>query len=141
MEAKNSPSLKFCLSWRFGLKAITYHPLENEGFSSTDHFVARIAFAEGDASLVDRLLMFGWGKENRKFDNFGIGTGIGRSAINTNDWQGVTEIYYRWQVTKELVITPDLQVIVGSGLNDADSLHIVAGIRGGLTFYTLSAIV
>lgn len=48
--------------------------------------------------------------------------------------QGVTEIYYCWQVTKELVITPDLQVIIGDGLNGADNMHVVAGLLCGLTF-------
>jgi len=107
---------------------------EHQGFSSQDHFVTRLAYSQGGASLVDRLLMVGWGTKKRKFDHFGVGLGVGRSTLDSNAWQGVTEVYYRWQITKELMITPDLQVIVGDGIGNDNTLHIVAGLRGGLAF-------
>ena len=46
----------------------------------------------------------------------------------------MAEAYYRWQVTKELLITPDLQIIAGKGTDDGDDFQIVVGLRGGFTF-------
>jgi len=108
--------------------------LEQEGVSSGEHFVARYAFSDGDAALVDQLFMLGWGREIRKYDHLGLGFGLGRSAEETSRWQGLAEIYYRWQVTKELMVTPDLQIIVGEGLENGDTVQIVAGLRAGITF-------
>lgn len=108
--------------------------LEHEGASTGERFVARYAFSEGDATTVNQLFMLGWGREINKYDHLGAGLGLGQSAIDSGTWQGVGEIYYRWQATKELMITPDLQIILGKGLDDGSSFHIVAGLRAGITF-------
>lgn len=108
--------------------------LEQKGVSERDHFVARYAFSDGDATDVDQLFMLGWGREIKKYDHLGIGLGLGRSALDSSAWQGVGEIYYRWQATKELMITPDLQIILGEGLGDGSSFQVVAGVRAGITF-------
>jgi len=108
--------------------------LTQDGVSSGEHFIARYAFSEGDATSVDQLFMVAWGLEIRKYDHFGLGFGAGRSAEKNSRWQGVTEVYYRWQVTKELLIAPDLQIIVGEGLEDGHTVHILAGLRAGKTF-------
>jgi porin len=108
--------------------------LEQEGISSGEHFVARYAFSDGNAALVNQLFMLGWGREIRKYDHYGLGFGLGRSARESSRWQGLAEIYYRWQVTKELVITPDLQIIMGEGLADGNTVQIVAGLRAGIAF-------
>jgi porin len=108
--------------------------LEQEGTTATERYVARIAVSEGDAVTVDRLLMLGYGREIRKYDHYGIGLGMGRSSQESSRWQGVAEIYYRWQVTKELMVTPDLQLIIGRTADQDDNIQIVAGIRGGFTF-------
>lgn len=45
------------------------------------------------------------------------------------------ETYYRWQITKELVISPDLQLIFGSDPRSGDSkVRVVGGIRLGIIF-------
>jgi hypothetical protein len=108
--------------------------LEQEGVSSGERFVARYAFSDGDATLVDQLFMLGWGREIKKYDHFGLAIGAGRSAEKNSRWQGVTEVYYRWQATKELMVTPDLQIIVGEGLEDGNLVQIVAGLRASITF-------
>ena len=78
--------------------------------------------------------MLGWGREIRKYDHLGLGFGMGRSVQDSSIWQGVAEIYYRWQVTKEFMVTPDLQIILGEGLEGGEAFQIVAGLRGGITF-------
>ncbi len=107
--------------------------LEQQGKYSGESFVARYAYSDGDAALVDELFMLGWGREIRKFDHFGLGFGLGRSAEDGSLRQGVAEIYYRWQVTKEFMVTPDLQIVVGEGPDGGDAVQIVAGLRGGIT--------
>ncbi len=107
---------------------------EQEGVLSGERFVARYSFSDGDAALVDQLFMLGWGREIRKYDHFGLGFGLGRSAGDSGIWQEVAEVYYRWQVTKEFMVTPDLQIIMGEGLEGGDAIQIVAGLRGGITF-------
>jgi len=109
--------------------------LEHEGFIPGEYFVTRFAWSDGDAASVSRFFMFAWGKEIRKYDHLGIGISTGKSAFYKNTWQTASEIYYRWQVTKELMITPDLQVILGDGDNPGDdgNIHVVAGIRAGIS--------
>lgn len=82
--------------------------------------------------MLDQLFMFGWGREIKKYDHFGLGFGTGRSSLGNSRWQGLAEVYYRWQVTKELMLTPDLQIIVGEGLEGGDTLQFVAGLRAGI---------
>ena len=108
--------------------------LEQEGVTSGERFVARYAFSDGGATQVDQLFMLGWGREIRKYDHLGLGFGMGRSVQDSSIWQGVAEIYYRWQVTKEFMVTPDLQIILGEGLEGGEAFQIVAGLRGGMTF-------
>jgi porin len=108
--------------------------LEHEGSDPGEHIVVRYASSWGTASPVDRLMMLGWGREIRKYDHLGAGFGVGRSALHSQTWQGVAEIYFRWQATKELMITPDLQLILGEGEGTDSDVRIVAGIRAGITF-------
>lgn len=83
---------------------------------------------------MDHLLALGWGKAVRQYDYFGFGLGIGRSIYKNGLWQGVIETYYQWQATKELTISPDLQIITGKGTENQEDLHVVAGLRAGITF-------
>jgi len=108
--------------------------VEHEGRSGTERYVGRLAFANGELSPVDLLFMAGYGREIRKYDQLGLGIGVGRSSEHSDRWQGIVEMYYRWQVTKELMITPDVQIIAGEGLSGDDAIRIIAGLRGGLTF-------
>jgi hypothetical protein len=108
--------------------------LEHAGKLQTERYVGRLAFSEGESVAVDRLAMIGYGREIRGYDHVGVGIGAGRSAVKTSRWQCVTEIYYRWQVAKELIITPDLQLILGRGVDGEDGVQFVAGLRAGLTF-------
>jgi len=102
--------------------------------SSDGEYVVRMAWSDGDTTPVDQLLTLGWGRPFRKYDHLGFGAGVGRSATDSSRYQGVAEAYYRWQVTKELMITPDVQIIAGKGTDKGEDLQIVAGLRGGFTF-------
>ncbi len=108
--------------------------LEQAGASSGERYLVRLAYSDGDTTSVDQLVSLGWGRPFRKYDHLGYGLGMGRSSADSSRYQGVAEAYYRWQVTKELLITPDLQIIAGKGTDDGDDFQIVVGLRGGFTF-------
>ena len=108
--------------------------LEQAGASTGERYLLRLAVSDGDTTAVDQLLTLGWGRPFRKFDHLGFGLGLGRSAADSSYVQGVAEAYFRWQVTKELMITPDLQIIAGKGTADGEEFQLVAGLRAGLTF-------
>ena len=108
--------------------------IEHEGHEKNEVWVFRFAQSFEDPTDTDMLLFLGHGKQIRGFDNLGVGVGAGRSAA-TQTWQTVFESYYLWQVTKELVITPDLQVIFGSDPTTKESkVRIVGGLRLGIVF-------
>jgi hypothetical protein len=108
--------------------------LEHEGREAHQVWVFRLAQSFEEPTDTDMLLFIGHGKQIRGFDSLGVGVGVGRSS-ESQIWQSVFESYYRWQVTKELVITPDLQLIFGSGPNTEESkVRIVGGLRLGIVF-------
>lgn len=107
--------------------------LEHSGRIKGESFVLRYAQSDGEATSTDILCFLGYGREIRGFDHLGIGVGAGRSSA-TSKWQTVFELYYRWQVTKELVITPDVQFILGDDLDGDNKTRIVGGLRAGLVF-------
>lgn len=107
--------------------------LEHSGLHEGNKYVLRYAYSDGESKDTDMLFFGGFGRNVRKFDSLGLGLGAGRSSA-TGDWQGVFETYYRWQATKELVITPDIQLIVGKGEDDDKGLRFVGGLRMGIIF-------
>lgn len=108
--------------------------LEHEGREKNEVYVVRLAQSIEEPTSTDLLLFIGHGKQIRGFDSFGVGVGAGRSSA-TQIWQSVMETYYRWQITKELVISPDLQLIFGSDPRSGDSMvRVVGGIRLGVIF-------
>ena len=108
--------------------------LEHEGREENEIYVLRLAQSYGDPTDTDMLLFIGHGKQIRGFDSFGLGVGVGRSTA-TQICQTVVETYYRWQVTKELVLTPDLQLIFGNDDSTKESkVRVVGGIRLGIIF-------
>ena len=107
--------------------------LEHSGRVKGESFVLRYAQSDGEATSTDILYFLGYGREIRGFDHLGAGIGAGRSSA-TSKWQTVFELYYRWQVTKELLITPDVQFIFGDDLEGDSKTRIVAGLRAGIVF-------
>jgi len=87
--------------------------------------------AIGDLCRSKKILFLGYGKEIDDFDHFGIGLAAGQSS-ESSKWQGVMELYYQWQITKELLVTPDFQLV--TGLDDGDDLGFVLGVRAGIVF-------
>ena len=64
---------------------------------------------------------FNWGEPNESF-----GAGL--------DDQYSVELFYRWQLTRELAITPDLQLLINPALNPDQESIWVFGLRARLAF-------
>ena len=107
--------------------------LEHDGIGAGENYVLRYAQSSDDPTNTDIIIFLGYGKEIRGFDHFGLGVGAGQSSTG-NEWQTVIESYYRWQVTKELLITPDVQLILGDDVSGENKIRFVAGIRAGIVF-------
>ncbi len=82
---------------------------------------ARIGYADGGGSLLDRSANFGVGiTPKRTQDQIGIGVNWGRPirvSYATTSTQTAIEAYYRWQALDWLKITPDIQYVSNPALN------------------------
>ena len=76
----------------------------------------------------------GWRPPDAPSDLFGIGVGWTRPASPLLDGQTTGEIFYRFHVTPNFAITPDLQVIVKPSLNPSLNTLWVAGVRARISF-------
>ena len=94
----------------------------------------RVAWAEGEATPVDRLVMGGVGFSCGDDGLLGLGAGIGHGSGQGGGTQGVLEGFFRWQPRPGLRITPDVQLVVGNGFNSSPGVRFVFGLRAGLEF-------
>ena len=106
---------------------------QHGGLAKGDNYALRYAQSSGDSKNTDIIMFLDYSKEIKGFDNFGLVVGTGRSSSETV-WQTVFETFYRWQITKELLITPDVQLILGDDVSGNSKTRIVAGIRAGVIF-------
>ena len=107
--------------------------LEHDGVAEGETYVARYAHSRGDPTDTDTLFFLGYNRKIRGFDSLGLGISAGQSSASS-DWQTVIEGFYRWQITKELLLTPDLQVILGDDLDGDSKTRFVGGVRVGIVF-------
>lgn len=95
---------------------------------------ARLAWSNDGAADVDRLIAAGAAFHRGDSDLLGVAAGIGRGTGDDHDWQAVLECFWRWQPAPYFHLTPDLQLLGGSGFEGGGSLRLVAGLRGSLAF-------
>ena len=97
----------------------------------------RGGYAHDAGSLLQKSLSLGFGYnvfDGR--DQFGIAANWGQPNESTFgpglEDQQVLEAYYRWQITEQFALTPDIQYLINPALNpDHDSLWVF-GLRGRL---------
>ena len=63
---------------------------------------------------------------------FGIGVSWGR-PLGLDEEQVATELFYKWQLSQNLALTPSVQVLVDPVGNAADDVVTVWGLRLRLT--------
>ena len=93
----------------------------------------RTAWADSEATAADRMIAAGIAVDRRENDLLGLALGAGRDSSGSDDWQGVLEAFYRRQVGPTFQVTPEAQLIFGSGLEERP-IRFVFGLRGQLAF-------
>ncbi len=90
----------------------------------------RGGWAEDGGSLLEKSLSVGFGYQPRPGENLlGVGLNWGQPNETTFaaglDSQYTAELFYRWNITRELALTPDLQYLNNPALTpDRDGLWV-----------------
>lgn len=93
----------------------------------------RAGYSDGGGALLEATASAGIGyyfKESK--DLFGFGLNWGRPPQSGLGDQYTAEIFYRFQLTQNLAITPDVQLIIDPVLNPDESSIWVFGLRARL---------
>jgi len=89
----------------------------------------RFGYSDGDAALMQTTFSTGLGLQRENRDVAGIGLSWGKPAdANLRD-QFTSELFYRFQLTQFLAVTPDIQLIVDPALNPTTDVLAFFGIR------------
>jgi porin len=97
----------------------------------------RGAWSDSRATVIDSMVTAGAGwvpTAGRPADLFGMAFGWGRPRDRWLQDEGVTEVFYRVQVSPELQITPDVQVIVHPSTAAAADIVTIFGMRVRIAF-------
>ena len=89
----------------------------------------RVGFAGGDAALMETTFSTGLGIQCANRDVAGFGVSWGRPATAALREQLTSELFYRFQLTQFLAITPDVQLIGNPALNPNEDVLAMFGIR------------
>jgi len=93
----------------------------------------RAGYSDGGGALMEATASAGVGYYfNESKDLFGFGLNWGRPPQSGLDDQYTAEIFYRLQLTQNLALTPDVQLIIDPALNPQESSIWVFGLRARL---------
>lgn len=93
----------------------------------------RAGWSSGEAPLVNGHVAFGLGFLTRSHDLLAVGLAWSEPSASGLRDQYTFEVFYRLQLTEQLALTPDLQLIVDPALS-GDSVVWVPGLRIRLAF-------
>jgi len=94
----------------------------------------RVGYADDGGSLTQKSASVGFGYQPNPARNL-LGLGLNWGQPNEDTWgtglrdQFTGEIFYRWQISKAIAVTPDLQYIKNPALDPATSSIWVFGLR------------
>jgi porin len=99
----------------------------------------RGGYTEDGGSLLEASVSAGVGVNPiRGNDLLGMAVNWGRPNENTFgpdlDDQYTVELFYRYQLTENIAITPDIQWLINPALNPEDDSLFLAGVRGRISF-------
>jgi porin len=91
----------------------------------------RAGYADDITALLEATIATGIGyfKQNNS-DLFAIGFAWGRPADNSLDDQYTVEMFYRLQLSQNIAISPDIQLLINPALNPDEDIIAVFGLRG-----------
>lgn len=88
----------------------------------------RAGFSDGDASLMETTFSTGLGVRRENTDVAGVGVSWGKPATTSRE-QFTGELFYRFQLTQFVALTPDVQIIVDPAANPGTDVLAAFGIR------------
>lgn len=89
----------------------------------------RFGYSDGDAALMQTSTSTGIGLRRENNDVAGIGFNWGKPADGSLSDQFTSEVFYRFQLTQFLAVTPDVQLIVDPALNPGKDVIALFGLR------------
>jgi porin len=93
----------------------------------------RAGYSDGGGALLEKSVGAGIGYYfNESKDLIGFGLNWGQPPDSNLNDQYTTELYYRFQLTQNLAITPDVQMIINPALNPDESAIWIFGLRARL---------
>ena len=93
----------------------------------------RAGYSDEGGALLEASVSAGVGYYFRDSkDLFGFGLNWGRPTDSGLDDQYSAELFYRLQLTQNLAITPDVQLIIDPALHPDDDVIVVFGLRARL---------
>ena len=106
-----------------------------------DHWLPflRAAWAHEGGGLYDRSVSAGFGYQNKP-GSHQLGVGLNWGSPNSDtfgvdlDDQWISEVYFRIQLTENLRMSPNLQIVVNPALNPDKNAVALFGLRGQMTF-------
>ncbi|BCX49640.1 hypothetical protein HAHE_35480 [Haloferula helveola] len=101
--------------------------------AGTRYFI-RGAWSDGGAAALDYLVAGGVVFPVNGDDLFGVAASVGRGSSGGQPIQGILETFYRWQPRRNFTVSPDLQLLVGEGLNGGPGVRLIGGLRLKLSF-------
>jgi porin len=110
--------------WGIGLSATQF-------ITKTAGIALRYSWQSADDIEVEQVLSaqyLSYVGGTRSKDVWGVGAGWGRPTADTRD-EYIAEVFYRLQLTRNMQLTPDFQLIIDPSNNPNDDLIGVFGIR------------
>ena len=93
----------------------------------------RAGYSDGGGALLEKSVGAGIGYYfNESKDLIGLGVNWGQPPDRNLNDQYTAEIYYRFQLTQNLAITPDVQLVINPALNPDESTIWIFGLRARL---------
>ena len=94
----------------------------------------RAGWSRGDAAPMKRSIAGGLGLRRDNKDVVGIGIAWGKSSVSSLRNQTTAELFYCWQTSNVLAITPSLQLIHKPALDPTNDNLVVLGMRARAAF-------
>ena len=95
----------------------------------------RVGFSDGAAPLYDKTATLGglWRFEERS-DLLGFGVNWGNPSDDSLRSQWTTEVFYRFQLTENIAVTPSIQWVVNLALDESEDQLVIGGLRTRFSF-------
>ena len=94
----------------------------------------RFGYSDGDIALLQTVFSTGIGLRRQNNDVAGLGLSWGKPSDNNARSQFTTECFYRFQLTRTLAITPDLQLIANPSFAPTSDILALFGVRARLAY-------